>query len=170
MKKTLTLAMLFTLSTTVSADTFNVSVSLNKQEVPLTISQTQPMAFPELVINRATNVGAVCRAHPIQLGKTDEERLCAATRGIGKTANFILSGIPHADLTWTVPGQSQEQDGLRFIINEINSANQASHQKLDASGNLAIIFHADIILADHALAMQSPGVKTFTYELIAAYQ
>lgn len=168
MKKLSTLALALTLSTAVNAEQFSVEVNLTKEEVPLTISQTQQMAFPTLVVTRATNVGAVCTSQPSQPPRlAAEDRLCA---GAGTYAHFRLSGVPYADVTWTMPAQSQDLDGVRFSMDALESANLPAHQKIGANGALDLGNFGKITLIDHAAAMQNTGAKTFTYDLVAAYQ
>ncbi|CAM3933576.1 hypothetical protein BIW53_07760 [Pseudoalteromonas byunsanensis] len=168
MKKISTLAMALALSATANAEQFTVEVTLKKEEVPLTITQTQAMSFPELMITRATNVGAVCTSQPNQpSGRSAEDRLCT---GSGTYAHFRLSGVPYADVTWTLPAQSQDQDGLRFTMNLLESSTLATHQKLTSGGILDLGNFGTITLIDHDLAMQNPGVKSFTYDIVAAYQ
>ncbi|MCO7197683.1 hypothetical protein [Pseudoalteromonas sp. OANN1] len=168
MKKLSTLALALALSATASAEQYTVQVTLKKEELPLTITQTQQMAFPELVVTRATNLGAFCTSQPRQPGRVPaEDRLCG---GAGAYAHFNLGGVPYADVTWTVPAQSQELDGLRFTVDELTSSTHPEHQKLGADGNLALSQFGKITLIDHAAAMQSAGEKSFTYDIIAAYQ
>ncbi|WP_440056605.1 hypothetical protein ACSLBF_21080 (plasmid) [Pseudoalteromonas sp. T1lg65] len=171
MKKLSLIALAITLSAPALAVTkqSTVTVNLTKEEEPLVINQTQEMEFPPLVITRATNVGARCTSQPSQPPRLqDVDRLC---KGAGAYAHFRLSGVPHADVTWTLPAQDQQLDGLKFTMTEIKSSEkEAIYQKLDADGNLNLGNFGTITLVDHETAMQSTGEKSFTYDIIAAYQ
>jgi hypothetical protein len=163
-KKISVLSMLALSALTANAATYQVSVVLNVESTPLEIMQTQVMAFPELVIDRASQEGWGCTTATNVNPDAYTQKLCPDNSG-AQRAVFQLTGTPNAMVTYTFSGSAQEQNGITF-----NATDTTDSRPLDSEGALLLASSAYVTLTDKELAMSTPGTRTFTYGFTAAYQ
>jgi hypothetical protein len=165
-KKISVLSMLAFSTFSANSATYQVNVVLNVERAPIEITQTQNMAFSELLVNEASQNGFSCMASDVQVPNPTNRNLCPGT-WTGKNARFIVSGTPRAAISYTFTGEPQEKDGLVFSI---PGSGTTRNGVLDTNGQINLGTNAIVSLVDKDIAINSPGTKTFTYDFVAAYQ
>lgn len=155
---------------TVLAETYTVDVDVDVAigRTPLTVTQIQAMRFPQVRIDEATEIGAICysSAGNSIFGNgakaTNVNSLCPDLTG--SESQVEVSGVRNAFISLIQTAPAQTTNGIQFRVYESSTS-----VRLSGNEGKTITSLLGYITLQDKQAITS-GLITFSYDVTAAYQ